>query len=623
MTRPRLTFVTVAAVCAAVLGACGGRRHYADRHEAPTTHGARGAHSVITELDLSTGLPETRTSSLFATNSVSYGDLILVLRKLVADVAGASEPRGVFVRLGTARIGLSRALEVGALLREVRAIHPVVCHADEYDNAALLLAAMGCTQAWVSPAGGVDAVGIAAQLVYGARLLGRLHVTADLLQVGKYKGAEEPFTRDSPSPEARTSLEATLSGLRAAWLSGIGDGRPTWMAPEAPEEGPYAPREAIGKGLINSIGYADDARDAATKAAGVDGTVVRFGQGSEDAGSSPGLASMLRLLAGAGGLGTPHIAVLVAHGAISTDASSSPFGGRDGISEHVLGRAISKLTTDTTTKAVVLRINSPGGSALASDLLWKKLMRLRATKKLVISVGDMAASGGYYLACAGDRIFAEPTSILGSIGVVGGKLVIGGALEAVGIHAETIAPPAVDQSGVHRASYMSALTQWDDATRQRVLASVTAIYELFLDRVAEGRGLPREKVQGFAEGQIFGGNDAKARGLVDDLGGLDAAIHAAAALAHLPENTPVELVDNDKGLLDLFVDADGDDARDHRQPLADATMLIRQALASTPDIAAVDRVLPAAETFVASIWPLFESKGEHTACAMPFALSVD
>jgi protease-4 len=163
----------------------------------------------------------------------------------------------------------------------------------------------------------------------------------------------------------------------------------------------------------------------------------------------------------------------------------------------------------------------------------------------------MAASGGYYLACAGSKVFAEATSIVEAIGVVGGKLVIGKALAELGVNAETIAANP-DPQRANRAAYMSALTPWDDATRARVLASMESVYSLFLKRIAAGRGVGVEAIAPSAEGRIFGGAEAKERGLVDELGGLEDAVKRALELAKLPADTPVELEQEEGGLLDLL-----------------------------------------------------------------------
>ncbi len=528
--------------------------------DVPTARASSGDGAALVEIDLARGVPEGRPTSLLGTASRhSHVDLVRTLRAIAEHGDGSSAAgKGVFVRLGTAQIGLARAEEIGALLGAVRKQKQVVCHADEYTNATMMLAALGCTRIWISPAGGVDTVGIAAQLLFANRLLERLHIGVDFLQVGKYKGAQEPYTRNGPSPEARESIEGTLRGLRAAWLAHVAQGRGKLSAADAAEDGPFGPDDALARGLVDAIGYPDEALDDAKKLAGTARVVTRFG-GGESSGGGRGLVGVLRSLAGSSRGGSPHVAVVPAVGAISMSSSPSLLGGSEGITEHELGKVIGKLTADAAVKAVVLRIDSPGGSALASDLLWKKLRKLAAAKPLVVSIGDMAASGGYYLSCAGTKIVAEPTSIVGSIGVVGGKLAVGKALDELGVHAETIAA-APDPKKAARAGYSSNFTEWDDPTRARVLTSMTAIYDLFVRRIAEGRGTTVEAVAPSAEGRIFGGVEAKERGLVDVLGGLSEAIDLALQLAKLPADTPVEVVEDEPGLLEMLAEREGEGA---------------------------------------------------------------
>ena len=162
----------------------------------------------------------------------------------------------------------------------------------------MLLAAKACSRIWVSPTGGVETIGIAAHLMYAHRLLERLHVSADYLQIGKYKGAEEPFTRDGPSPEARESLESALRGMRAGWLADISAGRTERGVADHIEDGPFSPEEALAAGLIDAVGYPDDARADVKKLAGAERVSSRFGGGESSSGSSRGLVDVLRALAG-------------------------------------------------------------------------------------------------------------------------------------------------------------------------------------------------------------------------------------------------------------------------------------------------------------------------------------
>jgi protease-4 len=286
------------------------------------------------------------------------------------------------------------------------------------------------------------------------------------------------------------------------------------------------------------------------------------------------------------------------------DGGGGLLGGGSGIVESRLVKTLIRLEKDDDVKAVVLRIDSPGGSALASDLLWHQLMRIRAKKPLVVSVGGMAASGGFYLASTGQVVFADASSIVGSIGVVGGKVAADHALERIGVHAETIPAKVGDPRAASRAAYESLLEPWDDATRARLLETMTGIYELFLARVAEGRHISVESVAASAEGRIFSGRDGKARGLVDELGGLTEAIARARSLAGLPTDARVAIAGEPSGLLQVL--ADDDPQGKTRAPL--------------PGADAVLAALPELEPFVASVAGM--AGRERTACALPFALTV-
>jgi protease-4 len=230
-------------------------------------------------------------------------------------------------------------------------------------------------------------------------------------------------------------------------------------------------------------------------------------------------------------------------------------------------------------------------------------MRIRAKKPLIVSVGDMAASGGYYLASAGSAIFADEASIVGSIGVVGGKIAAQRALQRIGVHAETVPAKAGDPRAAARAAYESLLTPWDEPTRQRLLETMTGIYELFLARVAEGRNIPVERVAASAEGRIFSGRDGKLRGLVDELGGLSDAVARARTMGGLPEDARVGVVGDAPGFLQTLM-------QDEPQGQS-------RALAAQNPIAALS---PELTSFVASLAPI--ATGERALCAVPFALTV-
>jgi protease-4 len=570
---------------------------------------ARSGPSVAV-IDLTSGAPEDEGTGFLGipTRKGSFDRLARVL----GEVASDKDVKGVMVRFGGASLGMARAQEIGDLLDGIRASRPVVCHADGYSNATLMTAARGCSKIYVSPAGGVEAIGIAAQVIYLRKLLAdELHLSIDILQVGKFKGAEEPLTRDGPSDEARASLEGVLADIRVAWLAAIQKGRGHDEAATAAEDGPYSPAKAKERGLVDAIGYADDAAAALRKEVGAVRDDVRFGGGSADKPDDVG--DVVRLLAGSGGAAAP-VALIRATGSISMGDGGGLLGGGGGITEKEMSRLLARIEKDDDVKAVVMRIDSPGGSALASDLIWHQMMKVRAKKPIVISVGDMAASGGYYLSCAGNVIFAEPTSIVGSIGVVGGKVAFGKALETIGVHAETFPAKRGDASAANRAAYLSPLLEWDAPTKARVMESMTGIYDLFLARIAEGRKTTTDKIAPFAEGRIFSGAQGKEHGLVDELGGLTAAIARARELAKLPADARVAVARSRSGLLDALAGTgDDDDARSEA-----ATEPLRAAGLDPTSMAL--RLAPDVAPFVTSLAAL--ASGERALVAVPFALIV-
>ncbi|MBI4701477.1 MAG: signal peptide peptidase SppA [Deltaproteobacteria bacterium] len=360
---------------------------------------------------------------------------------------------------------------------------------------------------------------------------------------------------------------------------------------------------------LDRRGTAQEARAEALRRLGVKNRVHYFGPERRD---KPGLAELVRILGGTEPAG-PAVAVVRAVGPISVEGDELPLGGGEGIAERRLGRLLRKLRDDPEVKAVVLRIDSPGGSALASDLLWTELTALRERKPLVASVGGMAASGGYYLAAAARSIVAEPTSIVGSIGVVGGKLSFARSLEHIGVHVETVAPEGAPAEG-RRALYSSALAPWDEATRAKVEAMARSAYDLFVERVAKGRGLPVERVRGSAEGRIFAAADAKKLGLVDELGGLDVALELALKLADLPPTATIEVVDLPPGLLELIGMPSPQDRDEEARRLEQRA----QRAARRELLGPLGRAREPAEALLGSLAPLLGA--ERVVAALPFGV---
>jgi protease IV len=544
------------------LAACTGRPRFVEDGDEKTKAPGPQDKKVI-EIDLSSGAPEGSTGGFIQLPATrTYTGLVRTLERALNDDTAA----GVFVKLGATDLGFARAAELGDLLaRFGDEKKPVVCHSHDYGNAMSWLVLRGCNRIWLSAAGGMDTVGIAAELVHLKGLLDRLKVHADILHIGRYKSGAEPLTREDPSPDTRESLGATLASMRQSWLDGAEQGRPGKGLREKLEQGPYSPEQARAAGLVDAVGFESDARNDARKLAKTTFVESGFGpKAKEDGGFDIG--ELIQLLTGGddGASGRPRLAVVPAEGAIGMDSGGPLDSG--GITAKALNRTLRRLRQDDTVKAVVLRIDSPGGSPLASDLIWHEMMELRKKKPVIASVGSMAASGGYYIACAAQKVVAERASIVGSIGVFGGKIVIGPALSEVGINTFVVsANPA--PGAAERAAYLSPFAPWDPPTRSRVEDHMRSIYDLFIARVAEARKMPNEAVRAHAEGRIWSGVQGKERGLVDELGGLSKALDLARNLAGLSRDTPVSVEGQQESLLEMLLIGEGASEADVRAAL--------------------------------------------------------
>jgi protease-4 len=566
-----------------------------------------GLSKSVAEFDLSGGVPESISGGLF---QPPVSRTYVALARSVERVATDPDITGAFVKLGGASLDWAQTEELAGLFDTLKKKgKPVVCHAHVLSNASAAFALRACTRTWLSPAGDAETVGIAAQIMYMRGLFDKLKVGVDFLHVGKFKSGVEPFTREGPSEPARESLTETLRAIRDAWLDQATQAGKPDSVRAALEQGPWSPEDAKKQGLIDAVGYESEALTDAkklSKAEAVSGTYGGTNKGSQGL----DIAQLVRVIAGSeeSAVTRPHVAVLPAEGSIAMESGGALSSG--GITASALSKTLKRLKGDDHIKAVVLRIDSPGGSALASDLIWHDLRELQKKKPLVVSVGGMAASGGYYMACAGDRIFAEPTSIVGSIGVFGGKIVLSSALEELGVHTETF--PASPQPGAAaRASSQSPFSTWDDPTREKIRAGMQSVYDLFISRVAAGRKLSTEKVEEVAQGRIWSGKQGLERGLVDQLGGVVDAIAHARKLAGLPEDAPVTVEGGQDSLLDMLLV--GQDANEEQ---------VQQALAAYQARSLVIRELPPAlRSYASALGPL--ASGERVVAALPFGISLE
>ena len=369
------------------------------------------------------------------------------------------------------------------------------------------------------PAGQLDLTGVATYELFFRGALDKLGVQPDLLHIGDYKTAANTFTEKSFTKAHREMSESLNRDWYDELVRSIAAGRK-----KTPEEvraaidgGPYLADQALKAGLIDRVAYEDQLDDE-----GPEKGTKRL---DADKYYNAVVPSTSRI-PGA------RIAVLYATGTIES-GRSSPDGGSTGSETFV--EWLRKVRVDSSVRAIVVRVDSPGGSAIASEVMWRELMLTRDLKPLIVSMGDVAASGGYYIAVPAHTIVAEPGTLTGSIGVVTGKFVLGGAADKLGVGTGSV-------SDGKRAGIYSPFRPFNAEERARVEEQMRATYELFVSRVATGRKSSREKIDAVGQGRVWTGHQALQRGLVDQLGGLGQAIRLAKERAKLDVTKDVDLV---------------------------------------------------------------------------------
>jgi protease-4 len=460
----------------------------------------------------------------------SGSDALGLLDLLETLERAARDPQvdGVLLRFSGASLGFAQALTLRRAVDGVRAAgKPVAAWAERLDAHAYLVAS-AASPLWLAPVGELFLVGLRLDGFYLRGLLDRLDVKPEVIRIGSHKTAGEHLTREGMSAEEREQLDALIDDLFGELSTRVAAGRA--LAPEAVarlvDRGPFRAAVAAEVGLSDGCLYPDElpeALEALTpvppgdragprRARLIDASVY---QGlTADAGWRP----LFREL--------PRIAYVVARGAIHRGSGSR------GIASDSMRGVLEALGRDDRVRGVVLRIDSPGGDGLASDLLWRAVAQLAREKPVVASMGDVAASGGYYIACAADAIFAEAGTLTGSIGVVGGKANLEGLYRRIGIGRDAVERGA-------RAGLLSEARGFTPDERAALRDDMAALYATFVARVAEGRGLTLAAVERVAQGRVWSGARASALGLVDALGGPLEALREARRQAGLRDGERV------------------------------------------------------------------------------------
>ena len=473
-------------------------------------------------IDVSGNLPETEPSGVlgqFIESPPTVRSVVDALRKAAVD----RRVSGVIIRpTGTAALW-GKVQEVREAITEFRASKkPIVAFLESASDQSYYLAT-ACDKVFLMPTASLDLTGMANYELFLRGSLDKIGVYPDSLHVGDYKTASNTFTEHTFTPAHREMAESLNTDMYEQLVAGVAEGRHRTPAEVKAliDHGPYLPEDAVRAGLVDDLAYEDEIDDKVELGRGRTRIVRHREYRSVSLGS-------LGLNRG------PRIAVIYATGMITSGVSN------EGPSGQVIGSdtIIEYLRTaraDNSIRAIVLRIDSPGGSAIASDIIWREIMLTRERKPVIASMSDVAASGGYYIAMPAHAIVAQPGTLTGSIGVVLVRFVIDGTLDKLGLNMETV------KQGKY-ADLFSPVRPFTPDERKKVTELMQATYDAFVEKAAAGRKTTPERIDAIGQGRVWTGKQAKSLGLVDELGGLERAIDLAKEHAKIAATSEVELV---------------------------------------------------------------------------------
>lgn len=428
-----------------------------------------------------------------------------------------SNIQGISIESNFIQAGLTQTKALReALIRFKESGKFVTAYSDIYTQKDYYLSSVADT-IFVNPVGDIDFRGLGTELLYLKDFQDKYGVKMNVVRVGKYKSAVEPLLENEMSDENREQILSYLNSIWSNLRKEIGESRGIdveYLDQIANELLARTPERAVELGLADKIAYYSEYENSLRNALGLDAKKDISRINLLEYTTSIGLQNNYRY-------NKDKIAVIYAQGEIIYGEGSV-----HKVGPKEMNEAIIKAKNDDKVKAIVLRVNSPGGSALSSDLIWKELEEAKKIKPVIVSMGDVAASGGYYIAAGADRIFAEPTTITGSIGVFGTIPNIKGMTDRIGVHAQQVT------TNDHAIPY-SLFSDMDEKQEEFIKESVLNVYNLFKERVAQGRGMTLDEVEEIAQGRVWTGEEALENGLVDALGGLDEALEYAAEVAFI------------------------------------------------------------------------------------------
>jgi protease-4 len=491
--------------------------------------GERVPNRVVLELDLEQGLveyvPDDPIAAALARDQLSIRDVVEALHQATTD----DRVVALVARVGAGELGLAQVEEIRDAVAAFRASgKPTVLFSETFGEFASgqggYYLATAFERVYLQPSGDVGLAGLISLNPFFSGTLEQLGVEVRMDNRYEYKNALNIFTESEMTEPHREAVEAVLRSSYENIVAGISAGRGLTLdeARRAVDNGPYYGEEAVRARLVDGLAYRDEVYDSIR---------VRVG-------GDPEFLFLRRYLKGAGrpfqrGEG---IALIYGTGAVQRGSSDfSPLTGGSAMGSETVARAFRDAIEDAAIRAIIFRVDSPGGSYVASDVIWRETIRAKAAgKPVIVTMGNVAGSGGYFVAMAADRIVAQPSTITGSIGVVGGKMLLNELSGKLGVTWDDV------QVGGN-ASMWSTFHDYSPAESQRMQALLDRIYQDFTAKVASGRGLSADSVHAIARGRIWSGVDAHRLGLVDELGGFQVALRLARETAGIAPNAAVRL----------------------------------------------------------------------------------
>ncbi|MCF6469234.1 signal peptide peptidase SppA [Nonomuraea sp. MG754425] len=486
---------------------------------------------LVLELDLTEGLtegpPADPLAAVLSMRKTRLADVLAGLRRARQD----PRVKVLVVKIGGQPLGLAMVQELRQAVIHFRASGKLtVAFAETFGEfgggTVPYYLATAFERLYLQPSGDVGLTGVALEQRFVKGALGKLGVGFEAGQRHEYKTAPNTFTQEHMTGPHRESMARIVESITESLVAGIADGRrlDPGKVRELIDRGPFTASEAQEAGLVDGLAYRDEVYDEVRRAAGEEAHlqyVSRYARGAAVRKLPQPMAD--------------GIALVHATGMIRSGRSGrSPLGGGGAMGSDTISAALRAARRDEHVKAVVFRVDSPGGSYVASDTVWREVTLTRKVKPVIVSMGDLAASGGYFISMAADVIVAQPGTLTGSIGVYGGKPVFAELLGRLGVNSEMVAEGA--NAGMFSTSRGFSPEQWE-----RINAWLDRIYDDFVGKVATSRDLSRERAHELARGRVWTGADAHASGLVDELGGLEDALTLARKRSGLADDAPVRV----------------------------------------------------------------------------------